>query len=179
MSYQFFSEADVDPQTGKVKSMYPMWYYPQLIQELEDEVISRRSALESKQVNPGQEMEYRENLLRMEKQLEKVQNMTMVDDAKNDRGTLGKAIKDLAKIIKQELPTRDFCDRNLVDPSQEYSKMTKPYIKVLDDNMAEIAKACNVPIVDGKITREGAAVMWKIASKYMGEYANTESLRRM
>lgn len=179
MSYQFFSEADIDKNTGKVKSEYPIWYNPKLIQEIEDEVVSKEIALKTGQVPQGYESEYRENLSRLKDQLKTVQNMTLVDDAKNDHAKLGDALKDLATILKSEMPSNKLCERNLVDPNQEYQKITKQYIPVKDDNMAELARACNVPIVDGKISRGGIEKMWKIGTKYLGDYANVEVLRKM
>ena len=178
MAYQFFSEADIDKNTGKIKSEFPMWYNPRLIQEIEDEVLTKEGALASGQVPRGQEADYRDNLNRLKDQLEKVKNMSLVDDAKNDKQLLGKAIKDLAKEISSRLPSDTMCKKNLVDPNMEYRQMTQPCIDVKDDNMAELAKACNVPITDGKITREGACKMWKIGTKFMGEYANIEMLRK-
>lgn len=178
MSYQFFTEADIDPVKGTIKSEYPMWYNPKLVHELEDEVMSKEAALETGAVPRGLESDYRDNLNRLKGQLAKMQNMSMVDDAKNDRATLGKAISSLGKIIAEELPREDLCRRGLVDPNQEYRKMTDAYIPVKDENIAELAKACNVPIRDGKISREGACKMWKIGTKFMGDYANTEILRK-
>jgi len=57
--------------------------------------------------------------------------------------------------------------------------MTKPYITIQNDNLAALAEACNVPIVDGKVTREGMSKMWKVATRYLGDYANTDTLRKL
>jgi len=183
VKYQFFSEADIhiDPKTGRksIASEYPMWYNPNLITEMEDEVSAKEIALQTGQVPRSSESDYRDNLARMKDHLEKMKNMTMVDDARNDKDELGKAVKELSKIIREELPSEDLCKRNLVDPNQEMRKMTVPYIKLSSDNMAELARACNVPISDGKVSREGASKMWKIATKFLGEYANTDILRRL
>ncbi len=177
--YQFFTEADIDPQTGKVKSEYPMWYNPRLIEEMEDEVTTREMALKTNQVPPGQEAEFQNNLERIKGQLITMQNMTKLDDARNDKASLGKAVTELAKTIRAFMPKQSMCDRGLVDPNQEYQKLTKFHIDIQNDNQADLAQACNVPIKDGKITGEGANKMWKIGTKFLGEYANTETLRRM
>ena len=177
--YQFFSEADVDPVTGSIKSEYPMWYNQRLIEDFEDEVAHRQAALEANQVPEGVRSDFAHNLARMKEQLEKMKDMTMVDDARNDRDSLGKAVKEMAKIIKDELPSRTLCDRGHVDSNIEYHRMTKPYITIQNDNLAALAEACNVPIVDGKVTREGMSKMWKVATRYLGDYANTDTLRKL
>jgi hypothetical protein len=56
-------------------------------------------------------------------------------------------------------------------------RMTEPCIEVKGD-AAQIAKACNVRMTKGKVSRDGAAKIWKILGKAIGERTNTENLRR-
>lgn len=182
MAFQFFSEADMkrDPQTGelKVASEYPMWYSPRMIQEMEEEIATREAALATGAVQKGFEGEYRENLSRYKEQLKKMKDMTLVDDAKNDRAALGKAVKEVGKALSDMMPRQAMCERRLVDTNREYRNLNEPTIKIENDLQADLAKACNVQIVDGKVTGYGAQKMWKIGTKFLGDYANVEMLRK-
>ncbi len=182
MSFQFFSEADMrrDPTTGEMKvvSEYPMWYSPRFVQDMEDEVSIREAALTNGAVPPGHEAEYRESLARAKSQLKKMQDMTMVEDARNDREALGRAAKEIGKTLASMMPKQSLCDRKLVDANREYHNLNVPTVTVENDLQADLARACNVPIIDGKVTGYGAQKMWKIATKYLGDYANVETLRK-
>ena len=173
---QFFSEVDIDDK-GKIKAEYPSWYNPRNLQVLEDEVSQMEFALENKQVPRGYEPEYRDNLSQKKEHLEKVKNMTLVEDAKSSNGKLGDIIGEVGKSLRNELPSKKEMDDGLVDAHMELQKMTVPYIPV-SDAMGALAQACNVPIIDGKVTREGLAKMWKIGTKKLGGYANVETLRK-
>jgi hypothetical protein len=88
-------------------------------------------------------------------------------------------VLEAGKILKSEMPSKKDLDDNLVDAHGELRKMTIPYISIKDNaKMCEMAKACNVPIVDGKVTREGLSKIWKIGTKHLGGYANVETLRK-
>lgn len=178
MSYQFYSECDYDPKTGKIKSEYPTFCDPNLIRDMEEEIATKEIALATGQVPKGYEPDYRDTLSRLKEQYNKMLDMTRIEDAKNDKGKLGTIVNKIGKLITSELPKQAQCDRNLVDPSLEYRKLTEHRYKIEDEEMSEVAKACNVPIVDGKINGYGLHKIWKIGSKYLGEYANIESLRK-
>lgn len=173
---QFFSESDIDSK-GNIKSEYPSWYNPRNLTELEEEVTQMEYALENGQVPRGYEPDYRDTLNQKKTHLKKVKDLTLVDDAKASNGKLGDLLGEVGKVLKSELPSRKDMEDNLVDAHSEVQKMTVPYIPVTTA-MGELAKACNVPIVNGKVTREGLAKMWKIGTKKMGDYANIETLRR-
>jgi hypothetical protein len=176
--YQFFSESDLDPKTGRVKSMYPAWYDTRMVQELEEDVLTREIALETGQVPRGSVTEFKENLEKAKEKLKKIQDMTLVDDAKNNKDDIDKIVTKLGKVLGEELPTGRTCEKNLVDSNMEYRKMTDKYLKVADENTAEFFKACNVEIKDGKVSREDMAVAWKIGTKFLGGYSNIEMLRK-
>lgn len=182
MGFQFFSESDMrrDPKTGELKivSEFPMWYNPRLIQEMEENVAMKEAALASGQVEDGVKGEYIENLARAKEQLKKMQDMTLVDDAKNDRASLGKAAKEIGKALSDLMPKQALCDRRLVDTNREYRNLSEPTVKIENELQADLARACNVPITNGKITGYGAQKMWKIATKFLGDYANVETLRK-
>jgi hypothetical protein len=147
---------------------------------LEEEVAMKKATLENGGVPRGYEPEFRENLARLEEHLARMKDMTLVDDADNNRDEIGVVVQRAAKLLKEEYPSQKMCDRKLVDANMEYRKMSEPYIPIgEDEKMVNMAKACNVQI-DGKgrVSREGLAKMWKIGSKYLGEYANVEVLRK-
>jgi hypothetical protein len=180
---QFFSEVDMARNTAtgqlEVKAEYPSWYNPRNLQVLEDEVAQMEYAIENGQVPRGYEPEYRDNLAQKKAHLNKVKDMTFVEDAKTSNAKLGDVIGEVGKVLRNELPSKKDMDDNLVDAHMEYQKMTTPYITIKDSAaMCELAKACNVQIVDGKVSREGMAKMWKIGTKKLGGYANVETLRK-
>ena len=68
--------------------------------------------------------------------------------------------------------------KGLADAREEMKRMTEPCIEVRGDAM-NIAKACNVKITKGKVSRDGAAKVWKILGKALGDSpTNIEHLRR-
>ncbi|MDD5722710.1 MAG: hypothetical protein PHY29_03095 [Syntrophales bacterium] len=178
--FQFYSEADRDPTTGKVRSEYPMWYNPRMISEKEEELDAKKAALANGAVPRGVESDFREGVIRLEEQLKTMKDTTLVDDAQNDRDEIGALVEKLGKILKNEYPTTKECERRVVDIQTENRKRFEPYLPISgDDDMVSFAKACQVSISpDGKITRDGMEKMWKIGRKYLKEYANVEILRR-
>ncbi len=178
--FQFYSEVDIDPVTKKVKSEYPLWYNPRMLQEKEEELEIKKAALRNDAVPRGQEAEYAEGIKRLEDQLSVMKNTTLVDDAKNDRDVIAKLVDKIGKVLKELYPTYKECERRVVDIQQENKKRFDPCVSIKgDDDMVSFAHACQVPISpDGKVNRDGAEKMWKIGRKYIGENANTELLRR-
>jgi hypothetical protein len=174
MSYTFYAEHDIDDK-GRISSEYPSWYTPHMLREMEDEIANMEGALLTGQIPKGYEAEYRDNLVGKKERFEKAKDSSLVTDV--DRGKVGDALKDVAAILKDEMPSTRAMADGFIDSDMELRKITIPYIKV-DERIAELCQAANVPIVEGKVSREGLAKAWKIGTKWMGEYANVEVLRK-
>ena len=54
--------------------------------------------------------------------------------------------------------------------------MKQPLINIRGN--IEAAEAMGVKVADGKVSRDGATKMWKVAGKLLGEATNGEALRR-
>jgi hypothetical protein len=94
-----------------------------------------------------------------------------------DESNLDKTRKALAKAIQERMFSRSEMQKGLADGHMEVRRSQSADIPV-DDTIAMYARASNVPIIDGKINRDGAAKIWKIAQKYFGDISNTELLRK-
>jgi hypothetical protein len=98
-----------------------------------------------------------------------------VDEATKDK--LNKVRKELGKEISTLLFSRSDMRKGLADARTEAMRVETPMIEVSKDCF-EIAKACNVTPVNGKISRTQAEKIWKISGRFLGESSNAESLRR-
>ena len=103
------------------------------------------------------------------------QNLDKLKGKQKDR--VAKVYDELGRAIGDKLFTRSDMMKGLADAHEEVKRMTEPSIPVTGDAMS-LAKACNVKTVKGKVTREGAAKIWKILGKALGDRTNTEHLRR-
>jgi hypothetical protein len=179
MSFTFFSESDMvvtkDGQK-KISSEMPMWYNRQMVEELKEDIQMCEYDLKSGRVAESQLPKVKGRLANLQRKMEEVeQSMPKLDDKTKD--TLFKARKDLGKEISNMLFSRSDMKKGLADAHDEVRRMETPSIKISPD-YADIARACNVTPVDGKVSRTQAEKIWKITGRYLGEGSNTESLRR-
>jgi hypothetical protein len=161
----FFSESDMTRKADGTKiiaSEYPAWYNDQIFDEIKEELKIEEHKLESGIVQKEQVGITRERISRLKKR---------VADIENSRPTLSGA--DESNLDK----TRKALEKGLADGHMEVRRSQSADIPV-DDTIAMYARASNVPIIDGKINRDGAAKIWKIAQKYFGDISNTELLRK-
>lgn len=173
-----FSEADyVEIKGGKrVGSEYPAWYHDAMIDELREGIRMDELALERGTVPQERRHDYRERIKKSEEKLNMImETMGELDDKQKD--FVHKIRTELGKEISRMMFTRSQMQKGLADAQTEARRMVEPSIAV-NGALHDMAKACNVPVTNGKVSRTGAEKMWKICSKRLGEISNTELLRR-
>lgn len=173
-----FSEADlVKVEGGKIiGSEYPVWYHETMIDELRENIRMDELALKRGTMPEERRHETKQRLDRNRERLDKiVEAVPELDDKQKDY--LSKIRKDLGNEIQRMMYSRSQMQKGLADAHGEARRMTEPSIKA-NGTIYDMAKACNVTVTDGKISRNGAEKIWKICSKRLGEISNTEYLRK-
>jgi chromosome segregation ATPase len=174
-NFQIFGSVDLDDK-GRVKSAYPSWYFDPLKDELQNEVDRLEGQISQDRI-PRSELQ-----LAKERLKQKRDKLLNLDNAALElRGKQKDKVSDiraeLGEKIKDAMFTRDDMKKGLADAREEMRRMTEPCIELRGEAL-RLAQACNVKNVKGKVTRDGAAKVWKIISKALGERSNIESLRR-
>ena len=173
-----FSESDYVEMKGgnKIGSEYPAWYHDAMIDELREGIRMDELALERGTVPQERRHDYRERIKKNEEKLEKImESCAEMDDKQKD--FVSKMRNEIGKEISRLMFSRSQMQKGLASAEQEARRMITPSIPV-NGSLHDLAKACNVNVVDGKVSRNGAEKMWKICSKRLGEISNTELLRK-
>lgn len=156
-------------------SQYPAFYYDVHISELKETIDSEERRLNAGQVPYDLAYKLKASIEKNKKLLEEIErSRPSLSDGERDR--INKAYKQLGKEIGQYLFSRSEMMIGLASPHEEARRMTEPCISA--DGFDELIKACNVQVTDGKVTRNGAAKMFKICGKLIGEPTNIEVLRK-
>lgn len=171
----FFSETDMNSK-GKISSEYPAWYFNTVIDDLKEDIRREEWNLEQNIVPKDQLPVIRDRIKRLKAKLDSVEE-SRPKFSDIDKNRLTKTMKELGKEITSKMFTRSQMQKGLADSHMEAKRMTEPSIAVTQE-IAEVAKMCNVTIVDGKLSRKGAEKCWKMLANYHGEPSNTEYLRR-
>lgn len=171
----FFSESDMN-KNGKIASEYPMWYNPNMIEEIREEIKRDEFMVDNGLVADSKVTAVRNRLVGSKKKLEEIEN-SKPKLSTEEENKLKKAKDEIAKEIKNALFSRSQMLKGLADGHEEARRMATPTIKVSAE-MVDLVKACNIPIYDGKMSRNDAQKAWKIASRYFGDMSNVESLRK-
>jgi hypothetical protein len=169
---------DVDKtKDGKVKSQYPAWYYETHIDELRESIRHKEYQLESDLIPLSEKGITRERLKQEKERLEEIEKSKAKFTA-TEKDDLSKIRKDLGQRIKDGMFTRSQMEKGLADAHEEARRLSEPVIEIKTEVEKELAKECEVKVIDGKVSRKGAEKIWKIASKALGEMSNTEELRK-
>ena len=173
--FQIFGSVDLNDK-GVVKSTYPAWYFEHLRDDLKNE-IDRMQTQISMETIPRSEMQVTKERLFQKKEKLKEIDSTTVELKGKQKDRVAKVYDELGGAIGDRLFSRSDMKKGLADAHEEMKRMTEPCIPVTGDAMS-LAKAANVKTIKGKVTREGAAKIWKILGKALGSNTNTEFLRR-
>ena len=169
---QFFSEIDMDDK-GHVTSSMPAWYFEAHIDELKETIGRKERALERGYIDQDQIFSVREELKIERKQLKGIEDSKPKLVGRN-QDRCWNAYKSLQDQIAETMPTRKENFDGLVSPQSELKRLKTKHIKI----DTEIAKACGVNVVHGKITGDEANKCYQILGKALGENTYTEKLRR-
>jgi len=178
---KFFGEVDLNPKKGTISSEYPAWYFDRPLDELYEEVGKMERAIARGNIPADKLVETREKLAQVKERYEKIMaSIPQVSDVERDK--LAKIRREMGKSISEGLFTRTQMMKGLVDAHREAERMTKPMIEVKPE-MHSLLQACNVKIVNGKVTRDGMSKAWKMIGKLLNrhggdEETNIEMLRK-
>jgi hypothetical protein len=178
---KFFGEVDLHKKTGKISSEYPAWYFDRPLDNLREEVEHMERALERGGVPADKQAENRVKLENTKARYENIlQSIPKLSPQEKDR--LAKARKTMGEEIRSGFFTRSQMDKGTADAFKEAERMMLPKIEVKPE-FADLLHSCNVPVVDGRVTRDNLAKAWKILGKALNrnggeEETNVETLRR-
>ena len=169
---QFFGEADLNDQGG-IKSEMPAWYFERHIDFMENNISRKQKMLDRGGIASDQVPRVREEIKAEKKKMKSIQDSRPVlTDTQQNR--CYKAYENLARQIKETMPTRKESKDGLVDPYSEMHRMKDKHITV----DPTIASACGVRPDHGKISGDEANKCYQILGKILGENTNAERLRR-
>lgn len=174
--FQIFGEVDLTDK-GKVKSQYPSWYFDHLKDELQNEIQKMETGLKYDRI-PKTEVSITQERLSQKKEKLKEIERSCVELRGKSKDRVSKIREELGSQISEQMFSRSDMQKGLADAHEEMKRMSEPRISIHGDTI-KFAQACNVKVVKGKVTRDGASKMWKIASKALGDCpTNVEFLRK-
>ncbi len=173
---KIFGSVDRDSK-GKITSEFPAWYFDQQKDELERGIAQDKIALDQEAIPYPAKAKFREKLAQREERLNKINEETpKLKGSESD--AVYKMREEMGESIGEAHFTFSQREKGLADPHEEVRRMTEPIIKVKNERQAEFIKECGIRIRDGKITRNEAEKVYKIASKMLDQPTNIEYLRR-
>lgn len=169
---QFFGEVDLNDQGG-IKSDMPAWYFDVHIENLRENIERKARGVERNLYAPDQILRVKEEIKVERVKLKEIEGSRPKLSGKA-LDKCGSAYESLQKQIRETMPTRKESKDGLVSPHEELNRMKSKHIKI----DTEIAKACGVHVVRGKISGDEANKCYQILGKALGENTNVERLRR-
>jgi len=173
--FQIFGSVDLTDK-GQVKSVYPSWYFDHLKEDLQREVDRLETQIRLDQIPRSELAIAKERLKQKQEKLLNLDNAAVTLRGKQ-KDKVYKVYEEIGQQISGAMFSRSDMKKGLADAREELNRMTEPCIEVKGDSM-RIAQACNVRVTKGKVSRDGAAKVWKILGKALGERSNVENLRR-
>ena len=172
---QFFGSVDRDVKSN-VTSEFPAWYFETHLDNMREERASLVRRMERGQ-GPQDNIPYaKQEAAAMQERIDEIMN-SRPEIRDNERSELQRHHKELSKKISEAMFTRSEMMRGTASAHEEAKRMTQKLIGVSPKLMG-MAKACNVSVVKGKISRNEATKIWKILGRLIGEGTNVEGLRR-
>lgn len=159
---------------GEVMATEPAWALENQVEDLRDQITQQQGRIERGEV-PAQELEYARSELRLfKKRYDEIMESRPKITGKN-KDDLAAFREDLMGKISDSMPSYDEIQKGHVDPQEDLKRQKQPCIKV----NPEMARMFNVETDSrGRVSRDDATRMFKIASRYLGESAYSETLRR-
>jgi hypothetical protein len=175
----FFSESDmVVTKEGKkiISSEYPIWYNRQMLDEISEDVRMAEFDIKSGRIRDEKLSQAKDRLNNLKEKMAEIEASIPKLESK-DVDRMSRVRKELAKEIASKMFSRSDMKKGLADSHEEARRMSNPSISLSPD-AHEFAKACNVNVVGGKVSRMGAEKIWKITGRFLDETSNTEYLRK-
>lgn len=170
---KFFGEVDLHKKRpGLVASEYPAWYFDRPLDELAEEIDKMERALENNRIPMDKIPDAKEQLAKYRDRYTQImESCPKLSDVEKDK--LAKQRREMGKLIAEGMFTRSSMQKGIVDAHKEAMRMSKPMIEVKPEH-AELLRACNVKVVNGKVTRDGMGKAWKILGKLLNRHGGDE-----
>lgn len=155
-------------------SALPAWMKDNQIRRLEEDIERMQYAIDNHRVQDVYIPRHQATLKAKKERLQSIlKSKPRISGPTKDR--LAKIHAEIGESISNAMFTRNDMMKGLADPHQEHKRQKLDrYIEV----DPEIAEACHVKHNDGKVTRDGASVIFKITGAALGDGdTNTERLR--
>jgi len=169
---RFFGEVDLNEKGGRISDI-PSWCLDVHIDEMEEAIGRKRRQIEMGIIPQEQIYSMKEEIRMEQERLDKIKDgKPVLTGTQKDK--CYSAYKKLAERISETLPTRKEMNDGLVNAHDELRRMKEKHISI----SPEIAKACMVKPVAGKISGDEANKCYRILGAALGENTSTERLRR-
>ena len=169
---RFFGEVDLNSQGGRTSDV-PAWCFDVHIDEMEESIARKQRQIELGIVAPDSVHLMKEEIRAEREKLELIKS-SKPELTGSQKDKCYNAYKVLGERIADTLPTRKEMQDGLVNPHDELKRMKSKHISI----SPEIAKACMVKPVNGKISGDEANKCYRILGAALGEDVSTERLRR-
>lgn len=168
----FFGEVDLNSEGGRVADV-PSWCFDVHIEEMEESIARKRRQIDMGIIASDSIHQMREEIKREQGRLDEIKNSKPTLEG-NQKDKASTAYKLLGERIAETLPTRKDMEQGLVSAHDELKRMKDKHISI----SPEIAKACMVKPVSGKISGDEANKVYRILGAALGESTSTERLRK-
>ena len=178
---RFFSEKDLrlDPKgniTGR-NCDYPQWYFPKMINDLKEEIRSKKFSIDTGRVSQARLHDTKQSLASSEKQLTKLQES--IPDFSRQKDTIAKIADDLGKKLAERMPTRSQMQKGLADSQRMVQDDVSHCVDISDNpKIQRTADLNGFPVVKGKLRGGDATKLWQLCQTSLGSSGNPEWLRR-
>ena len=170
--FSFFGAVDKNKE-GKIGSEYPAWIMGSHIDELKEGIQQKERVMKMGLVDAANLPYHKETLAKEVKRLGEITvSKPVLTDKEKEKVEL--TYKSIQEQISNSMFTRNEMKLGLADAHEEAKRMVTPIISTDKD----IAKACNVPISGGRVSRNGAIKMYKIMGSFLNAQTNAEYLRK-
>ena len=174
---KWLSEVDLNDK-GKVASDYPAWYFDVHVKELEEDVRSLENGIDEGVYIGKRRRDAVKQLETKKSRLEKIRSSKPKLEGPN-KDRVARSFKELGDKIRESMFSYDASWKQTADAHMEAERMVSPCIAVNDDVAGSFIKERGMRVVDGKISRNDASIIWKTMAKSLGEQPDVEGLRRI
>ena len=174
---KWFTEVDLNDK-GKVASDYPAWYFDVHVKELAEDIRSLENGIDEG-IYIGKKRRDAVKQLETKKQRysQIVDGKPKMTDVNKDK--VMRSFKELGGKIGESMFSHDDMWKMTADAHAEAERMVMPCIAVTDEVAGSFVKERGMKVVDGKISRNDASIVWKCMAKALGEQTDVEALRRV
>lgn len=165
---------------GSIASEYPAWMLTKQIDDLKENIDQIERNIKSNRIPEGEVAEARQQQRVFKDRLDSIMS-SKPKPSDNERNMLWKHYKSFGSKIQDTMFTLSDMKRGFADAHEEARRMSQPIIELSSEEV-ELAKTCNVRVTkEGQkhlVTRNGAAKVFKLIGRILGEPTNIEVLRQ-